>query len=51
VLPNALHRVIGATKEPFGASGAGVMMIDDSAMLCAVAADDAGFLLETLLRG
>jgi GAF domain-containing protein len=48
-LPNALQRVIAATRELFGASGAGVMMIDDTTMLCAVAAtDDTGFLLETL---
>lgn len=48
-LPNALQRVIAATRELFNASGAGVMMIDDSAMLSAVAAtDDTGFLLETL---
>lgn len=48
-LPNALHRVIAATRELFGASGSGVMMVDDSAMLAAVAAtDDRGFLLETL---
>lgn len=47
-LPNALQRVIAATRELFAASGSGVMMIDDSTMLCAVAAtDDAGFLLET----
>jgi GAF domain-containing protein len=48
-LSDALQRVIAATRELFGASGAGVMMIDDSTMLCAVAAtDDAAFLLETL---
>lgn len=48
-LSNALQRVIAATKELFGATGSGVMMVDDSTMLCAVAAtDDAGFLLETL---
>lgn len=48
-LANAVQRVIAATRELFGASGAGVMMIDESAMLCAVAAtDDTGFLLETL---
>jgi GAF domain-containing protein len=48
-LSNALERVLAATTELFGASGAGVMMVDDSAMLRAVAAtDDPGFLLETL---
>lgn len=48
-LVNALQRVIAATRELFGASGAGVMMIDDSAVLSAVAAtDEPGFLLETL---
>jgi GAF domain-containing protein len=48
-LSNALQRVIATTRELFGASGAGVMMIDDSTMLCAVAAtDERGFLLETL---
>lgn len=48
-LSSALQRVIAATRELFGASGAGVMMVDDTAMLSAVAAtDDAGFLLETL---
>lgn len=48
-LPNALQRVIAATRELFAASGSGVMMIDDGAMLRAVAATDGpGFLLETV---
>lgn len=48
-LSDALQRVIAATRELFGASGSGVMMIDDTAMLCAIAAtDDTGFLLETV---
>lgn len=47
-LSDALQRVIGATRELFGASGAGVMMVDDASMLRAVVAtDDSGFLLET----
>jgi GAF domain-containing protein len=48
-LSSALQRVIAATRDLFSASGAGVMMVDDGAMLGAVAAtDDAGFLLESL---
>jgi GAF domain-containing protein len=47
-LSNGVQRVIAATKELFGASGAGVMMVDETAMLRAVAAtDERGFLLET----
>jgi GAF domain-containing protein len=48
-LTDGVQRVISATRELFGASGAGVMMIDDGAMLRAVAAtDESGFLLETV---
>lgn len=48
-LSSALQRVIAATRELFGATGAGVMMIGESTMLCAVAAtDEPGFLLERL---
>jgi GAF domain-containing protein len=48
-LSDGVQRVIAATRELFGASGAGVMMVDESAMLRAVAAtDETGFLLETV---
>lgn len=47
-LNDALHEVIGAACSLFGATGAGIMMVDDSSALCAVAAtDEAGRLLET----
>jgi GAF domain-containing protein len=43
----ALEEVIGATRELFGASGAGLMMVDDQSALTAVAAtDEPGRLLE-----
>jgi len=43
----ALEQVIAATRELFGASGAGLMMVDDQSMLTAVAAtDEPGRLLE-----
>jgi GAF domain-containing protein len=41
-LVEALHQVIGATQELFGATGAGIMMVDDGSALQAVAATDAG---------
>ena len=44
----ALEQVIAATRELFGASGAGLMMVDDQSTLTAVAAtDEPGRLLET----
>jgi GAF domain-containing protein len=47
-LTDGVQRVIAATRELFKASGAGVMMVDESSMLRAVAAtDEAGFLLES----
>jgi GAF domain-containing protein len=46
-LTGALHEVIGATGAMFSASGAGVMMVDDTTTLCSVAAtDEPGRLLE-----
>jgi GAF domain-containing protein len=46
-LIDALRRVLGATRELFSASGAGLMLVDDSSALCAVAAtDEAGRRLE-----
>jgi GAF domain-containing protein len=39
-LSNALHDAIDATRVLFNASGAGVMMVDESTLLCAVAATD-----------
>lgn len=47
-LNEALHEVIVAACSLFGATGAGIMMVDDTSALCAVAAtDEAGRLLET----
>ena len=44
----ALEQVLAATRELFGASGAGLMMVDDQSTLTAVAAtDEPGRLLET----
>jgi GAF domain-containing protein len=46
-LMRALEQVIAATRDLFGAAGAGLMMIDDQSALNAVAAtDEAGRLLE-----
>lgn len=46
-LMDALNEVIAATKGLFAASGAGFMMVDDSTVLCSVAAtDEPGRLLE-----
>jgi GAF domain-containing protein len=43
----ALEQVLAATRQLFGASGAGLMMLDDGDMLCALAAtDEPGRLLE-----
>lgn len=39
-LLDALHQVIAATRTLFDASGAGIMMVDDSSALAAVAATD-----------
>jgi GAF domain-containing protein len=38
ILSRALHDAIDTTRELFSADGAGVMMVDDSTVLCAVAA-------------
>lgn len=47
-LTDHLHRVMQATLELFGATGAGIMMIDEDSALAALAAtDEAGRLLET----
>lgn len=44
---DALQQVLAATRELFGASGAGLMMINDQSVLSAVAAtDEPGHLLE-----
>lgn len=46
-LTGGLHEVLTATKALFSASGAGLMMVDDSTMLCSVAAtDEPGRVLE-----
>jgi GAF domain-containing protein len=46
-LMDALQHVLAATRELFSASGAGFMMLDDSSMLCSVAAtDEPGRVLE-----
>jgi GAF domain-containing protein len=46
-LIDALQQVLGATCELFSASGAGLMLLDESAALCSVAAtDEAGRKLE-----
>jgi GAF domain-containing protein len=46
-LMGALEQVLAATRQLFSASGAGFMMLDDSSLLCAVAAtDDPGRVLE-----
>lgn len=46
-LIDALQQVLGATCELFSASGAGLMLVDESSALCSVAAtDEAGRLLE-----
>jgi GAF domain-containing protein len=46
-LLEALEQVLAATRQLFSASGAGLMMLDDSAMLCALASTDPlGRLLE-----
>lgn len=46
-LIGALQQVLGATRELFSASGAGLMLIDENTALCAVAAtDEAGRMLE-----
>jgi GAF domain-containing protein len=46
-LMRALEQVIAATRELFGASGAGLMMVDDQSALAAVAAtNEPGRLLE-----
>jgi GAF domain-containing protein len=37
-----VKQVLDATRELFGSSGAGLMMLDDGSALCAVAATDAG---------
>lgn len=48
-LTETLHEVLVATQRLFGASGAGLMMVDDGAVLSAVAAtDDRGRRLEEL---
>ncbi len=39
-LMDALQQVLAATRQLFSASGAGFMMLDDSSMLCSVAATD-----------
>lgn len=38
MLPSAFHDAIATTRSLFGATGAGVMMVDESTVLCAVAA-------------
>lgn len=44
---DALQQILAATRELFGASGAGLMMVDDQSVLSAVAAtDEPGRLLE-----
>src|SRR5579871_292796 len=40
-LTETLEQVLVATRQLFSASGAGFMMLDDSNMLCSVAATDA----------
>src|SRR5579875_2740478 len=46
-LIDALQQVLGATCELFSASGAGLMLVDESSALCSVAAtDEAGRRLE-----
>ena len=46
-LMRALEQLIAATRDLFGAAGAGLMMIDDQSALSAVAAtDERGHLLE-----
>lgn len=46
-LIDVLQHVLGATRELFSASGAGLMLVDESSALCSVAAtDEAGRLLE-----
>lgn len=40
LLPGALHDAIDTTRALFSATGAGVMMVDESTVLCAVAATD-----------
>ncbi len=46
-LMDALQQVLVATRQLFGASGAGFMMLDDGKMLCSVAAtDEPGRVLE-----
>lgn len=45
----ALYHVMAATQQLFDATGCGIMMVDDSSLLSAVAAtDEAGRLLETV---
>jgi GAF domain-containing protein len=47
-LSESLNEVIGATRTLFGATGAGIMMVNDASVLAAVAAtDEGGRLLET----
>jgi GAF domain-containing protein len=47
-LPSALHDAIETTRTLFSATGAGLMMIDESMALCAVAAtDEPARILET----
>ena len=46
-LMDSLHDVLAASRQLFAASGCGIMMVDDSSLLCAVAAtDEPGRLLE-----
>jgi GAF domain-containing protein len=46
-LIDALQQVLGATCELFAATGAGLMLVDESTALCSVAAtDEAGRVLE-----
>jgi GAF domain-containing protein len=48
-LMGALHQTLGSTRQLFGATGAGIMLLDDGSVLSAVAAtDEPSRLLEVL---